>query len=107
MDMNSVSLRRHRPAPRSTLPRGNMFLRFIANRHDLWLARRAHARWRRELHALDTRILRDIGLTHGVIDDVSGAAQARDLARLRVDAETTFPPHCDPSLAKLAPHIEA
>ena len=106
MDMNSVSLRRHRPAPRSKLPRVNIFLRFVADRHDLWLANRAHARWRRELHALDARILRDIGMTYAMIDDVSHAAHARDLARLRASAETTFPPHYDPSLAKLAPHIE-
>ena len=107
MDMNSVPLRRHRPAPRSNLPRANRFLRFLADRHDRWLANRAHTRWRRELHTLDTRILRDIGLTHGMIDDISRTAKTRDLARLRAYSETTFPPHCDPSLAKLAPHIEA
>ena len=43
---------------------------------------------------------------YAMIDDVSHAAHARDLARLRASAETTFPPHYDPSLAKLAPHIE-
>jgi len=107
MDMTSASLRRRRPAPRSALPRTNAFLRFIAERHDVWLTHRAHARWRRELHGLDARILRDIGLTYAMIDDVSRAAEAQDLARLRAAAETTFPPHYDPSLAKLAPHIES
>lgn len=107
MDMNNVALRRLRHAPRSGLPRGNRFLRVLAHRHDLWLARRAHARWRAELHAMDPRLLRDIGLTPGLIDEMSGAAEARDLARLAARAESTIPPHCDLSLAKLATHIEA
>ena len=107
MDMNHVKLRRHRPAPRSGLPRTNRFLKFLAERHDLWLAHRAHARWRQELQALDPRLLRDIGLTNWTGDDVSRVAQARDLAQIAAEAKTTFPPHCDPSLAKLAPHLEA
>lgn len=106
MDMNQMTHRRQRPAPRSGLPRGNRFLQFLAVRHDLWLARRTHARWRRQLRDMDPRLLRDIGLTYWTIDEVSRAAEARDVARLAADAETTFPPHCDPSLAKLAPHIE-
>ncbi|MEP4378411.1 MAG: hypothetical protein ABJ215_14735 [Alphaproteobacteria bacterium] len=106
MDMKDKRLRRARPAPRSALPRTNKLLRHIADWHDRWLARRAHARWRRELQALDPRILRDIGLTYAVIDEVSRAARARDLAGLQANAETTFPPHCDPSLAKLAHHVE-
>jgi hypothetical protein len=48
----------------------------------------------------------DTGLTHGMIDDVSRAGQARDLTQLRDNAETIFPPHYDPSLTKLAHHIE-
>tara|TARA_R110002110_G_scaffold415612_2_gene651698 strand:+ start:161687 stop:162010 length:324 start_codon:yes stop_codon:yes gene_type:complete len=106
MDMNHTALRRHRTAPRSGLPRTNSFLKFLAERHDLWLAQRTHARWRRELHAMDPRLLRDIGLTYWTIDDVSRAAQARDMALIAAETKTTFPPHCDPSLAKLAPHLE-
>jgi hypothetical protein len=41
-----------------------------------------------------------------MIDDVSRAGQARDLTQLRDNAETIFPPHYDPSLTKLAHHIE-
>lgn len=103
MDMTRISPRRQRPAKR---PRTNAFFRSIADRHDLWLTNRAHARWRRELHALDARILRDIGLTDATIDNVSRAAYARDKAQLQGRRETTFRPHCDPSLAKLAPHVE-
>ena len=29
------------------------------------------------------------------------------MAQIAAEAKTTFPPHCDPSLAKLAPHLEA
>ena len=55
---------------------------------------------------MDPRLLRDIGLTYWTIDDVSRAAQARDMALIAAETKTTFPPHCDPSLAKLAPHLE-
>lgn len=110
MDLNRTHThelpRRHREAPRSTLPRASRFMRFLAHRHDRWLAQRAHTRWREELHTLDPRLLRDIGLTDAIIDDVSRAAEARDIARIAA-SETTFPPHCDPSLAKLAHDIEA
>ncbi|MGB0626028.1 MAG: hypothetical protein ACPGQ5_05610 [Alphaproteobacteria bacterium] len=110
MDLNRTHThelpRRHREAPRSTLPRASRFMRFLAHRHDRWLAQRAHTRWREELHTLDPRLLRDIGLTDAIIDDVSRAAEARDMARITA-SETTFPPHCDPSLAKLAHDIEA
>ena len=81
-------------------------MQFLAHRHDRWLAQRAHARWREELHTLDPRLLRDIGLTDWTIDDVSRVAEARDMALIAA-SESTFPPHCDPSLAKLAHDIEA
>jgi uncharacterized protein YjiS (DUF1127 family) len=106
MDMTHISPRRQRPAPRSALPRTNAFFRFIADQHDLWLINRAHARWRRELRALDTRILRDIGLTYATIDNVSRAAHARDMAQLQARAEITIPPQCHPSLTNMTPHVE-
>lgn len=106
MDMKLINHDRFRRAPRSPIPRTNTLLAALANWHDEWLVRRAHARWRRELQALDARILDDIGLTYAQIDDVSRTALARDSATRGTAGETTFPPQYHRGLAKLAHHIE-
>lgn len=106
MDMRTGSQDRVRRAPRSPLPRSNPLFARIAHWHDMWIARRTHANWRRELRGLDGHILDDIGLTYAMADEIGRRAQARDSEALRRASETTFPPQYDPGLAKLANHIE-
>jgi len=104
-----ISPRRVRPVPTSSLARSNPALRLLALAHDVWLARRATAKWRRELQVLDSRILRDIGVNQLIIAEICDAAENRAAAaqqrKWREMRESTFPPHCEPDVAKVAPNI--
>lgn len=103
------SPRRIRPVPTSSIARTNGVLRLLALAHDVWLARRVTAKWRRELQTLDNRILRDIGVNQLIIKEICDAAENRADAtqqrKWREMRESTFPPHCEPDVAKVAPNI--
>lgn len=107
---HAISPRRIRPVPTSPIVRTNAALRLLALVHDVWLARRTTAKWRRELQTLDHRILRDIGVNQLIIGEICDAAENRaDAAhqrKWREMRESTFPPHCEPDIAKVAPNIK-
>lgn len=107
---HAISPRRIRSVPTSPVARNNPVLRLIALVHDVWLARRATAKWRRELQTLDSRILRDIGVNQLIIKEICNTAKNRAAAaqqrKWREIAESTFLPHCEPDVAKVAPNIK-